>query len=87
MNNNPKIETDLTEILKQINTKLDKISEDIVELKIAQTTTNGKIETLDSKVENLDKRVGSIEFANRGIFISLLLLVLGGAIKLSGIVS
>lgn len=49
----------------------------------------GKIETLDQKltgkidvnqtaIAGLDKRIGNVEFANRGIFIALIITILGG---------
>ncbi len=82
---NPIVETDLAIVLNQINNKLDNLSEGINELKLGQVKLEGKIETLDSKFEQMDKRVGNIEFANRGVFIGMILLVLGGAVKLLGI--
>ena len=87
---NPKIETDLATVLDQINNKLDTIGDDITELKIGQAKLEakltGKIETLDGKFEQLDKRMGNVEFANRGIFVGIVLLVFGGAIKVLGII-
>ena len=82
---NPIVETDLAIVLNQINNKLDNLSEGINELKLGQVKLEGKIETLDSKFEQMDKRVGNIEFANRGVFVGMILLVLGGAVKLLGI--
>ena len=94
---NPVVETDLATVLNQINGKLDAIASDVVELKIGQSRLegkidavearlDGKIETLDGKFEQLDKRMSSVEFANRGIFVGIILLVFGGAVKLLGII-
>jgi outer membrane murein-binding lipoprotein Lpp len=115
---NPVIQTDLGAILGQISSKLDKISEDITELKVGQVKLEGKIEALDErlsgqikavderlsgkiealdeklsgqikaldiKVDQLDKRVGNQEFINRGVFVGLILVILGGAAEFFGI--
>jgi chromosome segregation ATPase len=60
------IETDLAEILVKIDRKLDRIQEDVTDLKIGQTKLEGKIESLDQrltgKIESLDQRLtGKIE--------------------------
>jgi uncharacterized protein involved in exopolysaccharide biosynthesis len=75
---NPKIETDIAEILKDLQ-KGQK------EIQITLETIKGDIKALDTKVEQLDKRVGNVEFSNRGILISLVVAVLGGAVKLFGL--
>lgn len=105
---NPIIETDLAEVLGQINQKLDKLSTDVTDLKIGQTKLEGKIEAideklsgkieavdeklsgkinaLDTKVEQLDKRIGNSELTNRGILVGLVVIILGGAAKLFGLI-
>ncbi len=60
------IETDLAEVLARIDRKLDRIQEDVTDLKIGQTKLEGKIEALDErltgKIEALDERLtGKIE--------------------------
>ena len=82
---NPIIETDLAEILKEIRSDQKLILKSIEELKVGQTRLEGKIETLDGKFEQLEKRTSNVEFANRGIFVGIILLVFGGAIKLFGL--
>lgn len=93
---NPIIQTDIAEILRQINSKLDRLSEDATELKVSQAKIEGKIEavneklsgqikTLDTKIEQLDKRIGNSELTNRGILIGLVVIILGGAAKLFGL--
>lgn len=47
---NPIIETDLAEVLKQMNQKLDNLSSDVNELKIGQARVEEK---LDSQGENI----------------------------------
>ena len=84
--NNPVIQTDIAEVLGQINQKLDKLTEDVTELKVGQAEIKGEIKALDTKVEQLDKRIGNQEFTNRGILIGLVVIILGGAAKLFGIV-
>ena len=88
--NNPIIETNLAEILGQINQKLDKLSEEATELKtelkVGFAEIKGEIKTLDARVEQLDKRITNSEFTNRGILIGIVVLVLGGAAKLFGLI-
>ena len=87
---NPIIETDLAEILGQINQKLDKLSGEVTELKtevkVGFAEVKGEIKALDAQVEQLDKRITNSEFTNRGILIGIVVLVLGGAAKLFGLV-
>jgi peptidoglycan hydrolase CwlO-like protein len=42
---------------------------------------------LEEKIDSLSKRVDNAEFINRGVFVGLLLLILGGAAKLLGLVN
>ena len=74
---NPTIETDIAEILKD----LQKGQKDI---QIALETIKGDIKALDTKVEQLDKRVANQEFLNRGVFIGLLIALMGGVINFLG---
>ena len=76
---NPVIQTDIADILAQINQKLDRLREDATDLKVGQAKIEGKIEALDTKVEQLDKRIGNQEFTNRGVLIGLVVVILGGA--------
>jgi predicted RNase H-like nuclease (RuvC/YqgF family) len=87
---NPIIETDLAEILGQINQKLDKLSEEVAELKtevkVGFAEVKGEIKALDAQVEQLDKRITNSEFTNRGILIGIVVIILGGAAKIFGLV-
>jgi len=47
----------------------------------------GQIRALDTKVDQLDKRVGNQEFINRGVFVGLILVILGGAAEFFGMVN
>ena len=82
---NPIIQTDIAEILGQINQKLDHLREDVTDLKVGQVKIEGNIESLDTKVEQLDKRISNQEFTNRGVLIGLVVVILGGAAKLFGL--
>lgn len=79
------VETDLKEILTRIDNKLDKLTEDVTELKVGQAEIKGNIKALDTKVEGLDKRVSNQEFTNRGVLIGLVVVILGGAAKFFGL--
>lgn len=92
---NPKIETDLAQILLEIKSdiksleskieqRFDKVDERLNKLEIGQADLKGDIKSLDTKTEQLDKRIGNVEFANRGILVGLVIVILGGAIKLFG---
>jgi hypothetical protein len=92
---NPKIETDLAQILLEIKSEIksldlkieqrfDKVDERLNKLEIGQADIKGDIKSLDTKTEQLDKRIGNVEFANRGILIGLVVVILGGAVKLFG---
>lgn len=87
---NPIIETDLAEILGQINQKLDKLSGEVTELKtevkVGFAEVKGEIKALDAQVEQLDKRITNSEFTNRGILIGIVVIILGGAAKIFGLV-
>ena len=124
--NNPVIETDLAEVLGQINQKLEKIDDRLNKLEVGQAEIkgyiqavderlsgqiksvdeklsgqiksvderlsgqiksvdeklSGQIKTLDTKVEQMDKRLANQEFINRGVVVGLILVILGGAVKL-----
>jgi cell division septum initiation protein DivIVA len=78
------IETDLKEILDQINHKLEHIQENITDIKISQTELKGEIKALDTKVEGLSMRIQNQEFTSRAILGSLVLVILGSALKMFG---
>ncbi len=63
---NPIIQTDIADILGQINQKLDRLREDVTDLKVGQAKIEGKIEALDTKVEQLDKRIGNCSITTGG---------------------
>ena len=94
---NPVIQTDIAEILKDIKSDQKKILEQVTDLKIGQAKIEGRIDAvdeklsgqikaLDTKVDQLDKRVGNQEFTNRGVLVGLILVILGGAAKFFGLV-
>lgn len=79
---NPTIETDISEILKEIKTDQKTLLEKVNNLEKGQVEIKGEIKSLDIKVEQLDKRVANQEFLNRGIFTEMLLIVIGAISKL-----
>ena len=79
------IEYDLKEILTRIEgrfdkleSKIDKIGEDITDLQ-------AKVGVLSEKVEGITNRLDTQEFINRGVIIGLILAVLGGFAKVFGL--
>jgi hypothetical protein len=76
-------------ILGQINQKLDKLSEEVTELKtevkVGFAEVKGEIKALDAQVEQLDKRITNSEFTDLGILIGIVVIILGGAAKIFGL--
>ena len=58
-----------------------------VTIEVGQAEIKGDLKALDTKVEQLDKRVGNQELTNRGILVGLVVIILGGAAKLFGLIS
>ena len=81
---NPTIETDIAEILKDLQKGQKSLLEKLNKLEIGQAEIKGDIKALDTKVEQLDKRVANQEFLNRGVFIGLLIALLGGVVNFFG---
>jgi tartrate dehydratase alpha subunit/fumarate hydratase class I-like protein len=86
---NPTIQTDLAQVLSKLDAKIDKLDEKfdqkfdkleerLSKLEIGQTEIKGEIKALDVKTEQLNTRVGSIEFAVRGVLVGLAVVVFGG---------
>lgn len=89
---NPIIQTDIADILNEI--KLDQkeilkevgsLRQEVNEVKVNLETVKGDIKALDTKVDQLDKRISNSELTNRGILIGLVVIILGGAAKLFGL--
>jgi len=94
---NIQIETDLKEILNKLDSKIDNLQQNMTDLKIGQTKLegqinavdeklSGQINALDTKAEQLNQRIANSEITNRGILIGLVVIILGGAAKLFGLI-
>lgn len=83
---NPIIQTDLTEILKEIKEDMKGISNRLNAIEVGQAEIKGDLKSLDTKLEQLDKRIGNQELTNRGILVGLVVIILGGAAKLFGLI-
>jgi predicted nucleic acid-binding Zn-ribbon protein len=81
---NPTIQTDIAEVLRDLQKGQKDILKEISDIKIGLETIKGDIKALDTKVEQLDKRIANQEFLNRGVFIGLLLTLLGGLLSFLG---
>ena len=81
------IETDLKEVLDRINSKLETIQSDITDIKISQAELKGEIKALDTKVDGLSTRVQNQEFTSRAILGSLVVVILGSALKMFGFIT
>ncbi|MDX1978270.1 MAG: hypothetical protein SFT94_11425 [Pseudanabaenaceae cyanobacterium bins.68] len=56
------------------------------EIKTLDEKLSGEIKTLDQKVSGVGKRLDNQEFINRGILVSVIIALLGGAAKLFDII-
>ncbi len=63
------IEQDLKEILTKIDQKLERIENDVTDLKIGQTRIEGELKRIEEKIDGLDKRIEFQEFINRSVLI------------------
>jgi peptidoglycan hydrolase CwlO-like protein len=70
-----------TKDIQRLEEKIESTSERLEE-KIESTSKR-----LEEKIDGLSKRVDNAEFINRGVFVGLLLVILGGAAKLLGLVN
>ena len=93
---NPIIQTDIADILQDIKSDQKEILKEVNSLKLGQAKLEGKIESLDEKLsgqinaldtkaEQLNERIKNSELTNRGILIGLVVIILGGAAKLFGL--
>jgi predicted nuclease with TOPRIM domain len=73
-----KIDEKLEKLESKIEQRFDKVDERLNKLEIGQADLKGEIKALDTKTEQLDKRIGNVEFANRGILVGLVVVILGG---------
>ena len=81
--------TDIKQSINKLDVKLDKVTEDVGELKThlvqVEAELKGEIKVLDGKIDGISKRLDTQEFINRGVIVGLLLTILGGFIKLFGL--
>ena len=83
-----RIEGKIDSLQRDVNQKFDKIDERLTKVEIGQSEIRGYIKALDERltteIKGLTTRVAYQEFTNRGIFIALVVAILGGAAKLFG---
>jgi DNA repair exonuclease SbcCD ATPase subunit len=84
------IEQDLKEILTKIDQRLERIENDVTDLKIGQvrleSELKGELKRIEEKIDGLDKRLEFQEFINRGVLIGFIVAILAGLAKLFGFV-
>ncbi|MCA2727724.1 DUF4164 domain-containing protein [Microcystis sp. M166S2] len=83
-----RIEGKIDSLQRDVNQKFDKIDERLTKVEIGQSENRGDIKALDERltteIKGLTTGVAYQEFTNRGIFIALVVAILGGAAKLFG---
>ena len=81
-----RIEGKIDSLQRDVNQKFDKIDERLTKVEIGQSEIRGDIKALDERltteIKGLTTRVAYQEFTNWGIFIALVVAILGGAAKL-----
>jgi archaellum component FlaC len=55
------IETDLKDILVQLNGKLERIQDDITDLKVGQAEINGEIKTINTKIVGVNDKIDGLQ--------------------------
>lgn len=95
------VEVDLGKILERIEQKVDNLTIEVVtikgdiktlderlsgQIKTLDERLSGQIKALDEKVNGLNKRVDSVDFINRGVFVALIIAILGGFAKIFGFI-
>jgi predicted nuclease with TOPRIM domain len=78
------LEIDLREVLAEMNKKLDRIDNNVNELKVELADVKGDIKALDGKVSSLDKRLEKVEGSQNRQIWALIVGILFAAI--SGVV-
>lgn len=78
------VRKEIADFKKEVTGEFNDVKKEISDLKVGQAKIEGNIKALDTKVEQLDKRIGNQEFTNRGVLVGLILVILGGAVKLFG---
>jgi hypothetical protein len=76
------IETDLKDIFNKIDQRLERMEQGINDLKLGQVEIKGEIKTLDAKVDGLSTRVGNQEVLLRTIIAGLIVIVIGGVVRM-----
>jgi len=80
------IETDLKELLIQINGKLDKLSGDVNELKVSVANDINELKVsvgkLDEGQKGINKRLENVEFFNRSILAGIIVGIILGIMKM-----
>ncbi len=80
------VETKLEDILAKMDNRLERIENELINLKVSQTEIRGDIKALDEKVTGLGKRLENQEFVNRGILMALVVALIAGTAKLLGFI-
>ncbi|OKH19882.1 hypothetical protein NIES593_20290 [Hydrococcus rivularis NIES-593] len=65
-------------VAKEVNSKIDNVAKEVTDLKVSVARLE--------KTDGLSKRLETTEFVNRGIFVSLIIAILGGFAKLFGLI-
>jgi chromosome segregation ATPase len=81
------VESDLKEILKSIDNKLDKLSTDVTDLKVSQAEVKGDIKRLDSHISTIKEDIKEIKGSQKAqiwTLIGILITAVGGFIVAVG---
>ena len=81
-----RIEGKIEAIDEKLSGKIEAVDEKLSgKLEAVNEKLSGQVKSLDAKVDQLDKRISNSELTNRGILIGLVVIILGGAAKLFGL--
>ncbi|MFM7189607.1 MAG: DUF4164 domain-containing protein [Microcystaceae cyanobacterium] len=84
----PSVEIKLEDVLAKMDSRLERIENDLTDIKVNQARMeeklSGQISVVDEKVTGLSKRLDFQEFVNRGILTALIVALIAGAAKFFG---
>ncbi|WP_013324232.1 DUF4164 family protein [Gloeothece verrucosa] len=63
---------------ERLNEKIERFDQRLNNLEIGQAEIKGDIKALDEKIQGLSKRLETQEWINRGLLITLIVVILGG---------
>jgi len=82
-----KVKGDIKALDERVSGQIKALDEKLSgQIKVVDEKLSGQINALDEKVSGLSKRVEGVDFINRGVFVALIIAILGGFAKIFGFI-